>query len=355
MKTWKTGLSILLLAWVVCAVAPAASADNVPSVINYQGKLFDPAAGGGAGAAITGVQQVEFRIWDALTGGTIIWGRRFPVSCTADGTFNVLLNDGGTWLSGVTNNLRDAFAGEDRYLELTVQGYGTAISPRQQLVSAPYAMHSAHASEAQTAATGFTVNQGLTVSSGGANITGVATLQSNLTVHGTTTLSSPLTVNSSATITGALTVDGNLTVVTPSTINGYGTVPIGGILMWSGATNAIPDGWALCDGGTHEGHVTPNLRDRFIVGSGTSYTNGQTGGEGSHTLTPTEMPAHGHDTSVKTVGYAASWNDHHEAIGAPSQSRNNGTETLTIAHAGGNAAHENRPPFYALAYIMRVK
>lgn len=348
MKTRRIELGILLLAGLALAVAPFASADNVPAVINYQGKLFDPAAGGGSGAPITGVQQVEFRIYDALTGGTLIWGSRFPVSCTADGTFNVLLNDGGTFLGGVTNSLRDAFQGQDRYLELTVQGYGSAISPRQQLVSAPYAMYSAHAQEAQTAATGFTVNQGLTIANGGANIYGTCTLQSNLVVHGTTTLSSPLTVNNAATVTGSLTVDGNLTVVTPSTYIGFGTIPVGGIIMWSGATNAVPDGWALCDGGTHEGHPTPDLRNRFVVGVGSSYTNGQIGGEATHVLTTTEMPSHSHSLTTKstTEGYAAVEASHGYWKNTTSDSTGN---------AGGNGAHENRPPFYALAYIMRVK
>ena len=40
-------------------------------------------------------------------------------------------------------------------------------------------------------------------------------------------------------------------------------VPVGGIIMWSGATNNIPSGWVLCDGN----NSTPNLQDRFIVGA----------------------------------------------------------------------------------------
>ena len=46
-----------------------------------------------------------------------------------------------------------------------------------------------------------------------------------------------------------------------------GFIPKGGIIMWSGATTAIPQGWALCDGT----NGTPNLRDRFIVGAGSTY------------------------------------------------------------------------------------
>jgi hypothetical protein len=352
MKNRKLGLSFFLLTLLPLAVAIPARADSVPAVINYQGKLYDPAGAGGAGGPITGVQQVEFRIYDALSGGTLIWGRRFPVSCVADGSFNVMMSDGGTWLGGVTNSLRDAFQGQDRFLELTVVGYGSAISPRQQLVSAPYSMYAAHAAEAQTAANGFAVNNGLTIANGGANVGGSAILQSNLSVNGATTLSSSLTVNSSATITGTLTVNGNVTAVSPSTLNGYGTIPIGGILLWSGSIVSIPDGWAICDGGTHNGHLTPDLRNQFVVGAGVSYAVGNTGGVASVTLTQDQMPIHSHSYDHGFSLGSCDWK------GGGSCSDNDRTGyigTYTSATAGSGAAHENRPPYYALAYIMRVK
>ncbi|MBI4325506.1 MAG: tail fiber protein [Chloroflexi bacterium] len=63
-------------------------------------------------------------------------------------------------------------------------------------------------------------------------------------------------------------------VPSPNTISGYGTIPLGGIIMWSGSS--VPDGWALCNGQ----NGTPDLRNRFIVGSGGEYTTGNT--EPSH-------------------------------------------------------------------------
>ena len=54
-------------------------------------------------------------------------------------------------------------------------------------------------------------------------------------------------------------------------IEGNGTVPIGGIITWSGAESAIPDGWALCDGSTVNSYQTPDLRT-FIMGAGSTYS-----------------------------------------------------------------------------------
>ncbi len=326
----------------LAASAPALAQPGVPSVINYQGRLYDPSLGG-TGGPLTGVQQVQFRIYDSLTGGTLIWGRQFPVSCTDEGLFNVLISDGGTWLGGATNHLSAAFTGLNRFLELTVVAYGDAIAPRQQLVSAPYAMQSAYAVDARQAGEGFLINNGLNVASGGAGIHGDVVVNNNLEVKGATTLD------------GAVHVKGNLDVVAPSTIAGFGTIPIGGIIMWSGSVASIPDGWALCDGGTHNSHATPNLRDRFIVGAGSTYAVGATGGAAEVTLTVAQIPAHSHTLTVKTVGYAAAWNGTSEATGAPNESRNNGNQTWTTNNKGDGHAHENRPPYYALCFIMRVK
>jgi hypothetical protein len=51
-------------------------------------------------------------------------------------------------------------------------------------------------------------------------------------------------------------------------------VPAGGIIMWSGSIGSIPSGYYICDGS----NGTPDLRDRFVVGAGTSYAVGNTGG-----------------------------------------------------------------------------
>jgi microcystin-dependent protein len=338
LRSMVCGVFIIMgTAWPVLAQV------GVPSVINYQGRLYDPALGG-TGGPLTGVQQVQFRIWDSLGGGTLIWGREFPVSCTDQGVFNVLISDGGTWLGGVTNHLPAAFLEQDRYLELTVVGYGNAISPRQQLVSAPYAMQSAYALDASQASDGFIIQHGLDIESGGMTVAGAVELDNTLNVTG------------AATFVGAVHLSGDLTVEGPATIAGFGTIPIGGIIMWSGSAASIPDGWALCDGGTHEGRTTPNLLDRFIVGAGDTYPYGHTGGAAEVALTVAEMPAHSHSISVHTIGYVGVLkNNTKTATAAPDESHNSGTQTRHTQNAGEGDAHENRPPYYALSFIMRVK
>lgn len=124
-------------------------------------------------------------------------------------------------------------------------------------------------------------------------------------------------------------------------------LPQGLIVMWSGTT--VPYGWTLCDGQ----NGTPDLRDRFIVGAGRNYNIGATGGEDKHKLLANEMPVHAHSYTQKVEA-----NDNWKSGGTTSP--NNATTwhnqqggTYYTGEAGGNFAHENRPPYYALAYIMR--
>ena len=121
-------------------------------------------------------------------------------------------------------------------------------------------------------------------------------------------------------------------------------VPVGGIIMWSGATNAIPSGWALCDGQ----NGTPNLQDRFIVGAGSSYNVNDTGGEASVTLTLNQIPAHSHvyqnQVAVTNAGERP-W---------PASNNDCRLDDANTTEVGGGQSHENRPPYYALAYIMKT-
>jgi microcystin-dependent protein len=143
---------------------------------------------------------------------------------------------------------------------------------------------------------------------------------------------------------------------------GPGTIPVGGIIMWSGSADAIPEGWALCDGQ----NGTPNLSGKFVVGydpSDADYNSvGKSGGAATVKLTTDQMPKHTHKRSVRTVGLAALWNDCQQVAsferngGCGRGEKNNGDRDLgESSSAGGDQPHENRPPFFVICYIMRVK
>ena len=85
--------------------------------------------------------------------------------------------------------------------------------------------------------------------------------------------------------------------------NGSELLPTGVICMWSGAAASIPAGWYLCDGT----NGTPDLRDRFIVGAGNSYSVGASGGSATQTLAVANLPAHNH--GVNDPGHAHGVND----------------------------------------------
>ena len=164
--------------------------------------------------------------------------------------------------------------------------------------------------------------------------------------------------------------------------------------MWSGkGEKTIPDGWALCDGQTHpiDGEMvkTPDLRDKFVMGAkyepsgspelGKFLNVGATGGEASVTLTVEQMPSHTHTATCASAGshyhgYIAddqvptgdgTYNSTSYSYDADSRQSGNARKlrttpdgyhqhSITIGSAGGGQAHENRPPFYVLAYIMKL-
>lgn len=173
-------------------------------------------------------------------------------------------------------------------------------------------------------------------------------------------------------------------MVKAASFMGDGIILKGMIIMWSGAINAIPAGWALCDGK----NGTPDLRNRFIAGAGDKYKPGEAGGMDTVTLNVKQIPAHDHDgdtqingqhehrtegqdanglamrkrtypgeTTVK-MGYGGGWNaDPNNEMWrghAVSDSVGLHAHHFKTAMNGGGEAHENRPPYFALAYIMKL-
>jgi len=129
-------------------------------------------------------------------------------------------------------------------------------------------------------------------------------------------------------------------------------IPTGVIMMWSGSIASVPSGWALCNGA----NGTPDLRERFIVGAGgdnptvdgTAYSVGDTGGINSVTLTIAQIPPHSHNIPT--------WNGLGGAYEVPqgAYGYDYGAQSAPTTSVGGGASHENRPPYYALAYIMKL-
>lgn len=123
---------------------------------------------------------------------------------------------------------------------------------------------------------------------------------------------------------------------------GFTEIPQGTIVMWHGVN--IPNGWHICDGT----NGTPNLRDRFIVGAGSSYSLQSTGGAATVTLNLSQIPPHSHSFSRPR---GDQWWDNGSGNTWWGGSFNVSSNTSS---AGGGEAHENRPPYYALYYIMKL-
>ena len=146
----------------------------------------------------------------------------------------------------------------------------------------------------------------------------------------------------------------------------------GTIMMWSGASSAIPGGWHLCDGTKG----TPDLRDRFVFGVQQGQNPGDRVGSDSIQLTEVNLPAHRHSFLTDVTGahshtYSDAWADS-EAIWAGfiphdflawagdawdyelSTDSSPHTHTGVTDLAGGVVFLDNRPAYYSLAFIMRL-
>ena len=151
----------------------------------------------------------------------------------------------------------------------------------------------------------------------------------------------------------------------------------GMVMMWAGFIDAIPSGWGLCDGQGGR----PNLIDRFIIGAGGMYAVDDTGGHQTATLGTNHMPAHNHgggsfsgttdvqgfhahgfglefgttNNSYSGGGAGAFGGGHNEysTYGGGEHSHNI-SGSVNISTEGGGEAFDIRPPYYALAFIIKL-
>lgn len=170
------------------------------------------------------------------------------------------------------------------------------------------------------------------------------------------------------------------------------TIPPGVIVMWSGSIATIPSGWALCNGA----NGTPDLRDRFVVGAGSTYAVGAKGGNKdaivpahTHTASTNSTGAHTHSVSgtaasagahAHGIGYypvtgsgtmrpiisssnqytnaqqqaTSSAGAHTHSVSGTAASAGAHSHTVTVNSTGVSAKNANLPPYYALAYIMKL-
>jgi hypothetical protein len=134
------------------------------------------------------------------------------------------------------------------------------------------------------------------------------------------------------------------------------------IMIWSGSVGSIPSGWVLCNGS----NSTPDLRDKFVIGAGSTYAVNGTGGSAnavvvSHTHTATVTDP-GHTHSLTAWHGAASPGQGGGADSGQRLSSNtavtsaSNTTSITVANSteGVSGNNANLPPYYALCYIMKI-
>ena len=143
-------------------------------------------------------------------------------------------------------------------------------------------------------------------------------------------------------------------------------IPAGVILLWSGSVATIPAGWLLCDGSSS----TPDLRNRFVVGAGSTYVVGATGGSAdavvvshSHSASSSSSvsdPGHAHNyansniTGISGAGPYAQFEAQSTGTTSTSGTGISVSTSTSVASAGVSGTNANLPPYYALAYIMKA-
>jgi hypothetical protein len=141
-------------------------------------------------------------------------------------------------------------------------------------------------------------------------------------------------------------------------------IPTGGILLWSGSIGSIPAGYVLCNGN----NGTPDLRDRFIVGAGSTYAVDATGGSAdailpTHTHGATSVvtdPGHFHtfNGEIGTLQTGDTGGQEWRGSGTSNAAIQNKVTGITVATTNANAGvsptNGNLPPYYALCYIQKT-
>ena len=176
---------------------------------------------------------------------------------------------------------------------------------------------------------------------------------------------------------GPVIIEGPVEIVNRDTVL-LNLLPRYLIVAWAKDPETKPLGWAICDGNRYKidettkrtifadkddinSVVTPDLRGRFILGSGIGATDenartlkqrllGETGGTEEHTLIEAEMPVHNHEI----IGYHDNYAHRGSANESSLKNADRGSFKITTSDTGGGKPHNNMPPFYVLTYIMKI-
>jgi len=264
-------------------------------------------------------------------------------------------------------------------------GHATTVGGRQNTASAEFSMAAGRRANA--------IHSGTFVWADGqdADFASTAANQFNIRASGGAGINTTAEAGVSLKVAGRIKADTvdvttlNVGTLTATTLSGYGTTPLGGIIMWSGTETAVPAGWALCNGQTSNGRLTPDLRGKFVVGAWSSQPVGTVGGASTVTLSVANLPSHTHGVSGGTSSDGAHNHTYDDVyvseafgplgnqgwLGIRGNDYDNGPHTtqrgtwnasahshsfsVTSAATGSGSAFSIVPPFYALAFIMRVQ
>jgi microcystin-dependent protein len=220
---------------------------------------------------------------------------------------------------------------------------------------------------------------------------------------------SNVAISTSATINGNLDMTAGSGRISANYLDVPNVTPIGSVVMWCGTITNYPTGWAVCNGAglsttaysalfsiigyTFGGSGTssfnlPDMTNRFVAGAGSAYSVGATGGLDSVVLNKDQIPSHdhpitdnGHTHGISDTGHTHLTANDTIAINGGGGSYGSGSgsglgpignNTITaraitgigvsVSTTGitktdlseGGLAHENRPPYFALIYLMRI-
>jgi hypothetical protein len=184
-----------------------------------------------------------------------------------------------------------------------------------------------------------------------------------------------MTVAGTLNVTGGLQLDGAAGTSGQVIVSaGSGNTPTWGnafvagmIMLWSSTSASIPSGWLLCDGS----NSSRDLRNRFVVGAGSTYAVGATGGSAdavvvSHTHTGSTNTTGSHAHTYNNAGGGNVWMRNFSTIANAYYSEaafnpdnqtgaaGNHSHTVTVDSTGSSGTNANLPPYYALCYIMKA-